>query len=54
MRTLKIQGNVIETFQRLHINDWVARLRDNWRYWESGATEAEAIGKLIITLSEEL
>lgn len=31
-------------------HDWVAEIKGNEGVWESGSSQAEAIGKLIITL----
>lgn len=31
--------------------DWVAYLKDKETTWEAGRTEAEAVGKLVITIS---
>ncbi len=34
-------------------DDWVACLRDDEGVWESGRTEAEALGKLIISIARQ-
>lgn len=48
-----IQSQILNCFlivtTRNRGNDWMAYINDDTRWWDCGATEAEAIGKAIIT-----
>jgi hypothetical protein len=41
----------MDILTRERASDWKAWLADNPKVWEAGKTEAEAVGKLIISAS---